>query len=361
MRTQRSVAGRRTPGHARWSAPAPLLKHEILRLLRSSTTGYLSGSDLAARLKVSRTAVWKHVRALAQEGYGIEAVPSQGYRLTALPDIICMDDLQGRLATKVIGRTVRYHAEVPSTNTLAMELAQQGAAEGTVVVAEQQTGGKGRLGRTWISPSGNLYLSAILRPAIAVQKAPLVTLMGAVAVAFAVRERQGLSAGIKWPNDIMIAGRKFCGLLTEMSSEPDRIRHIVLGIGVNVNRDLHELPPEVRRRSTSLAEESGGPVDRTRLLGDVLEQLERWYDLFLRREGSVIDAWRELNVTTGQSVTVSGREGTVEGMALDVDREGRLIIQRSDGTMHTVASGDVTISKDSAGGRGPGTGRPSGH
>jgi BirA family biotin operon repressor/biotin-[acetyl-CoA-carboxylase] ligase len=323
-----------------------MLKHEILRLLRSATTGFCSGSELAAKLKVSRTAVWKHVRALAHEGYGIEAVPSQGYRLTSQPDILRMDDLQNLLTAKVIGRPVRYAAEVSSTNTLAMDLAHHGAAEGTVVVAERQTHGKGRLGRTWVSPGGNLYVSVILRPAVAVQKAPLATLMGAVAVASAVRERQGLAAGIKWPNDILLAGKKCCGLLTEMSSEPDRIKHIVLGIGVNVNMDLDALPPDVRQRSTSLAAVHGAPLDRTRLLADLLEQLDRWYACFLRSPGAVLDAWRRLNVTMGRSVSVRCREEAIEGVARDVDEDGRLIIAMPDGTERAVASGEVTLTAD---------------
>ena len=337
-------------GHARASAPEPLLRNEILRVLRSASTGYCSGAELAAQLQVSRTAVWKHIRALAEEGYGIDAVPSQGYRLKSLPDRIRMDDLRGRLATQVVGRTVRYLAEVPSTNTLAMELAQQGADEGTAVVAEQQTCGRGRLGRVWVSPRGNLYLSVILRPAIAVQKAPLVTLMGAVAVATALAESQGLPAGIKWPNDIMLEGKKCCGLLTEMSSEPDRVRHIVLGIGVNVNMDLQALSPEVRQRSTSLAAARGAPLDRTGLLTDLLEQLDRWYASFLRSEGTVIEAWRRLNVTLGRSVSVSSRDETIEGEARDVDGDGWLIIRMPDGRERAVASGEVTINKDRAAG-----------
>ena len=323
-----------------------MLKNEILQILRSSTGGYRSGSELASRLKVSRTAVWKHIRTLVQEGFGIEAVPSQGYRLISTPDIIHREDLERMLSTKVIGRPVLHHAEAHSTNAIALELAQQGAAEGTVVIAEQQTAGKGRLGRTWISPRGNLYFSVILRPAVAMRKAPLVSLMGAVAVASAVRERLGLTAGIKWPNDILIEGKKFSGILTEMSAEPDRVRHLVLGIGVNVNMDLDGLPPEVRRQATSLAAEAGTPVDRTRLFADLLESLDLWYERFLAREGAALDAWRELNVTLGRTVSVAGPDGTIQGLARDVDGEGRMLVVLSDGTTRSVASGDVTINKN---------------
>jgi len=316
---------------------------DILRLLRAASSGYVSGANLATTLGVSRTAVWKRIRALERAGYGIEAVPSKGYRLVASPDRIDVEALRGRRQGGVIGREIVYRHEIPSTNTLATELAQQGAAEGTIVVAEQQTGGKGRLGRDWISPKGNLFVSIILRPPVPVHRAPLATLMGAVAVASAVRRRTGLHAGIKWPNDLLVNGRKVCGLLSEMSAEPDRVRHLVLGIGVNVNLDPAVLPPEVRTRSTSLAAESSGSVDRTQLLADLLEQLEHWYAGFLTGPDAVLSAWRELNVTLGRRVSVSGPGGVFDGEARDIDIEGRLIVRLDDGTERSVGAGDVTL------------------
>lgn len=319
---------------------------DILRLLRSSPSGYVSGAELAASLGVSRTAVWKRIRALVREGYGIDAVPSKGYRLFASPDLLHLDEVARALTGAMIGREIVYRSSVASTNTLAMELAQEGAAEGTVVVAEVQTGGKGRLGRTWISPRGSLAFSVILRPAVPTHKAPLVTLMGAVAAARAIQERTGLAAGIKWPNDVLVEGRKVCGLLTEMSAEPDRIRHLVLGIGMNVNLDLAELPPGVRERSTSLAAEASGFVERTGLLSEILAQLDHGYRRFLADEPSVLDAWRGLNVTLGRRVAVSGAAEAFSGIARDIDKEGRLIVLLDDGTRQAVAAGDVTIRKE---------------
>jgi BirA family biotin operon repressor/biotin-[acetyl-CoA-carboxylase] ligase len=321
-------------------------KEEVLTLLRSSRSGHVSGSALAAVMGVSRTAVWKHVKTLEREGYAIEAVPSKGYRLTASPDIIVAGDVKQGLGTKIIGKEILHYAEVASTNTLAMDLAQKGADDGTVVIAETQTGGKGRLGRSWTSPAGNLYISMVLRPAVPISQAPLITLMGAVAVASCLRRCCGVPAGIKWPNDILLSGKKVSGLLTEMSAEPDRIRHIVLGIGVNVNMDSRALHPGVRKMSTSLAAATGRRVDRTALLRTLLAELDLWYHRFLHNDESVLAVWKELNVTLGHRVTVDGGRVTLEGFARGVDAEGRLILKLDDGTLRQVAAGDVTIMKE---------------
>ena len=321
-------------------------KEDVLTLLRSSRSGHVSGAELASVMGVSRTAVWKHIKTLEREGYAIEAVPSKGYRLTASPDIIAAGDVKQGLGTKTIGSEILHYAEVASTNTLAMDLAQKGAVDGTVVIAETQTGGKGRLGRSWTSPTGNLYVSVVLRPAVPISKAPLITLMGAVAVASGLRRHCGVPVGIKWPNDILLSGKKVSGLLTEMSAEPDRIRHIVLGIGVNVNMDSKALQPDVRRISTTLAAATGKRVDRTALLRTLLAELDLWYHRFLHDDGSVLAAWKELNVTLGHRVAVEGGSGKLEGSAQGVDAEGRLILKLDDGTLRQVAAGDVTIMKE---------------
>ncbi len=320
-------------------------KDKILQLLQSSKTAFLSGAALATRLGISRTMVWKHIKALEREGFGIEAVPSQGYRITLVPDTLRQTDLGRGLKTRSIGKDIRLFPEVVSTNTLAMEAASQGAPEGTVIIAETQTGGKGRLGRTWISPRGNLYLSVILRPQIPTHKAPLITLVGAVAVATAIRKHCSVQAAIKWPNDILISGKKAAGLLTEMSAEPDRIRHIALGIGVDVNMDLQELPPDVRMHATTLAAETGANIDRKLLVQQILHDLEHWYRIFLRSESEVLKAWEQLNMTIGRRVTVSGMGEVFEGLAQGIDPEGRLMVALDDNTIRIVAAGDVTIVK----------------
>ncbi len=323
-----------------------MVKDDILRLLMMSKTGFVSGEELAKKLNFSRTAVWKHIKTLKQKGYSIEAIPSKGYRLTSVPDVILLDDVRQGLTTGVIGRKLHLLPETVSTNTLAASMAREGAAEGTVFIAERQTGGKGRLGRTWTSPPGNLYLSVVLRPDIPPYKAPLITLMGAVAVASAIRKQLKLRAGIKWPNDIYYSGKKLGGILTEMSAEPDRVHHVILGIGIDVNMDLKELPADIRRMSTTLAAETGKKIDRTSFLRQVLAELDRWYQRFLEGESSVLSEWRELDITLGSRVSVSFGPGTVmEGIAEDLDREGRLVLRLKDGTLRTVAAGDVTIQK----------------
>jgi BirA family transcriptional regulator, biotin operon repressor / biotin---[acetyl-CoA-carboxylase] ligase len=320
-----------------------MYKEKILNLLRSSSSGYVSGEELARKCGISRTMVWKHIKSLEREGFGIEAVPSQGYRITTMPDILRQADIKPGLKTKVMGKTIHLLSEVVSTNTLAMAMAASGTPEGTAVIAETQTGGKGRLGRKWLSPKGNLYLSVVLRPNVPMHKAPLITLMGAIAVASAIRTTCGLAAGIKWPNDILVSGKKVSGLLTEMSAEQDRIRHIVLGIGVDVNMDMKELPPEVRSLTTTLAVESGTTINRTTLLQQLLRELEGWYHKFLKNDADMLEEWKQLNLTIGNRVTVSGAGEFLEGLAQGVDSEGRLIVNLDNGTVRTIAAGDVTI------------------
>ncbi len=329
-------------------APAPWLimyKEKILNLLRSSGSEFMSGEDLARKCGISRTMVWKHIKSLEREGFGIEAVPSQGYKITTIPDVLRPGDIKPGLNTTVIGKKIQFQSVAVSTNTLAMVMAADGTPEGTVVIAETQTGGKGRLGRKWISPKGNLYVSVVLRPNIPMHKAPLITLTGAVAVASAIRSTCGLRAGIKWPNDILISGKKVSGLLTEMSAEQDRIRHIVLGIGVDVNMEMGELPAEVRGLTTTLAAEAGAKINRNALLQQVLRDLERWYQKFLNNDEDILEEWKKLNVTVGNRITVTGAGEALDGQAQGVDRDGRLIVRLDDETVRTVAAGDVTIVK----------------
>jgi len=326
-----------------------MYKDKILNLLRSARSGFLSGEELARKTGISRTMVWKHIKSLERDGFEIEAVPSQGYRITAIPDILRERDIKRGLKTKTIGRGLLLLSKVDSTNILAMELASKGSPEGTVVTAEMQSGGKGRLGRTWISPKGNLYLSVILRPMIPVHKAPLITMMGAIAVASAIRMVCQVAALIKWPNDILISGKKVSGLLTEMSAEQDRIRHIVLGIGVNVNMELEALPPEVRVLSTSLAAEAGGRINRILLLQELMRSLDHWYQVFLSNSPEVLREWQKLNMTVGRRILVTGAGETLEGQAQGIDDDGRLIIRLNDESIRFVAAGDVSILKNDRG------------
>lgn len=322
-----------------------MYKEKILNLLRASRSEFLSGEELARKTGVSRTMVWKHIKSLERDGFGIEAVPSQGYRITSEPDILRQNDIKPGLKTKVIGKEIHLFSEISSTNTLAMEMASRGTPQGAVVIAETQTGGKGRLGRKWISPKGNLYFSVILRPDIPMHKAPLSTLMGAVAVASAIRKVCQVHAAIKWPNDILISGKKVCGLLTEMSAEQDRIKHIVLGIGVDVNLEPDVLPSDLRAVTTSLALETRQKINRTALLQEILRELDHWYHVLLHDPANVLKEWERLNMTIGNRIAVSGGGEVLEGLAQGLDAEGRLIVKLDDGTARTVAAGDVTVIK----------------
>lgn len=325
--------------------PRKSAQERVAAFLRSRRDAFTSGAEIGGSLGISRSAVWKHIKALERDGYVLEAAPSRGYRLLSAPDRLTPDGLAGAGGKRLIGRSIELHRETDSTNTLAMAAAARGAAEGTVVLAETQRAGRGRLGRSWCSPPGNVYLSVVLRPPVPVVRAPLITLMGAVAVASAVRRLPGLAAAIKWPNDIFLSGKKTAGLLTEMSAEPDRIRHIALGIGVNVNMPASALPPEVRATATSLSDEAGGPIDRTLFVRTLLEELDRWYRVFLTAPGDVLREWEALNMTTGRRISVSGPDGVRQGRARGIDAEGRLLLELDGGGIETVSAGDVTILK----------------
>jgi len=322
-----------------------MYKEKILNLLRASPREFLSGEDLANKTGISRTMVWKHIKSLERDGFRIEAVPSQGYRILSTPDILRQNDIKQGIKTRIIGKKIHLFPSISSTNTLAMEMASKGAPEGTVVIAETQTDGKGRLGRTWTSPPGNLYLSVVMRPSVPLYKAPLITLMGAVAVASVIGEICRIKADIKWPNDILISGKKVSGLLTEMSAEQDRIRHIVLGIGIDVNMDLEVLPCEIRAHTTTLATETGEKLNRTSFLQELLRAIEHWYRVFLNDPGDVIKEWKKLNMTLGNRIMVHGAGEAIEGKAQSIDSEGRLIIRQDDGITRTIAAGDITIIK----------------
>jgi BirA family biotin operon repressor/biotin-[acetyl-CoA-carboxylase] ligase len=314
----------------------------ILAFLADGGDEYTSGEALSCKLGLSRTAVWKHVEALRTKGYRIEAAPSRGYRLVEVPDRVTSLELSPLLNTRDLGRVLHARQSVPSTNALAFELANQGAVHGEVVIAEQQTAGRGRRGRAWISPPQvNLYLSVLLRPELPPQRAPELTLVAAVALAQTLREA-GAAARIKWPNDIMVGDRKIAGILTELSADPDRVHFAVLGVGVNLNLSHHELPEELSATATSLMEERGERVPRALFAAAFLTRLEEWLDIhndegFARPRA----AWRELSGTLGQEVLVKMERREVRGIAEDIDDDGALRVRLPDGTIERVVAGDV--------------------
>ncbi len=314
----------------------------ILGFLAEGGEDFTSGEALSSKLGLSRTAVWKHVEALRGKGYRIEAVPARGYRLVEVPDRLTGLELGPLLATHDLGHTIHYHDTLPSTNERAFRLAHDGAEHGEVVVADQQTAGKGRRGRTWTSPPGlNLYFSAILRPDLAPQRAPELTLVAAVALTEVMREA-GAEAAIKWPNDVQIDGRKVAGILTELSADPDRVHFIVLGIGVNLNAQPEHFPEELRPLATSLAQHRGQRVPRALFTANLLNRLEEWLDLHLETGfGAVRQRWKELSSTLGQDVLVRTDRREFRGHAEDIDESGALLVRVEDGSLERVLAGDV--------------------
>ena len=317
----------------------------ILRLFRTEA-GYLSGGLLSRELAMSRTAVWKHISALRKDGYCIEAVPSRGYRLISSPDVINPHEVAAQLDGTTIGRHLEFLQQTTSTNADAFRLAEDGAVEGTVVLADAQSGGKGRRGRVWSSPAGvNLYCSVVLRPAIMPHEAPQLTFLSAVAVARAIELTTNLTPEIKWPNDLLISGKKVAGLLNEMSAETDGINFVILGIGVNLNMTAGQLPDDLRHPATSLLLEAGSGVDRSRFVSTVLNELDRLYRDFLANGfGPVREEWQHRCNANGRRVIVSD-SGTActGGMFVGIDADGSLLLRSDDTILHRITCGDVRV------------------
>jgi BirA family biotin operon repressor/biotin-[acetyl-CoA-carboxylase] ligase len=317
-------------------------RDEILSLLRRS--GVVSGQELARRSGISRNAVWKHIRALRRQGYRIESSAGAGYRLLAPPDRLVPREIQDGLCTRFMGRIIHSYEELPSTQGVARDLALGGCPEGTVVLAERQTEGRGRIGRPWSSLPQGVAMSVVLRPETEPEKASVFPLLAGVAVAESVSSVTGLRARLKWPNDVLVQGRKAAGILAELSAELDRINHLVLGIGINVNARAWQMPSDMAAEATSLRAESGTHVSRIDLVRVILTELERYYDILLRRGFEPVrQAWKTLGATLGARVLVERGGKELEGTALDIDRQGALILEARDGTRVRVTAGDIRL------------------
>ena len=316
---------------------------EILRLLRSHPSDFVSGEEISRLLKLTRTAIWKRVRNLRTLGYVIEALPRMGYRLIQSPDLLLPSEIDPLLGTEWMGKKIHYFNSIDSTNSTAYQLALNGAEEGEVVIGESQKKGRGRLGRQWVSPPFlNLYLSVVLRPKIPPHQASLITFMAAVAAAETIERHSGLTPSIKWPNDLLLRKKKVAGLLNEIHSETDRIHFVILGMGVNLNMDAKEFPKEIRTKATSLKEERGRPVSRKAFAALLLEELERWYEVFLKEGGApVLRAWRDRAQIQGKKVRVTSFDEVLIGRAIDVDSDGALILETRGGERKRIVAGDV--------------------
>ncbi len=311
---------------------------DIVNALKVSP-GYLSGEELSSSLKISRTAVWKYIQELRRLGYDIAAVPHLGYQLLTTPDRLFPWEIQYQLGTRTMGRKIIYEEVVSSTMDEAFRHGLEGAAAGTLICAETQLKGRGRLGRSWVSPKGKgIYGSLILRPSLGPNDVAKLTLLAGVALCEAVRSSTKVAAQIKWPNDLLVGKKKLAGILTELNAEMERVKFVVIGFGVNVNTPESQLP----QGSTSLKIESGQALSRVEFLKEVLRSFERWNGI-LGQEGfsSVLKRWKELSITLGRRVRITDPSSVVEGEAQDIDDDGGLLIRQDTGLIVKKMAGEV--------------------
>lgn len=316
--------------------------NQLLMLLLRNKETYISGEEISKIFGITRSAVWKQINVLRDKGYIIKSSPRRGYCLVKSPNLLFPEEIWAMSTLKILGSKIHYCSVTESTNNDAKKMAQEGAPNGTLVIAERQQGGRGRMGRAWNSPRGGLWLSIVLRPELSPVDAPKLTIMSAVAVAEAIIQATGVFAKIKWPNDILVDGKKVCGILTEMSAEMDIINHVIIGIGINVNNS--DFPKELKDKSISLCQIKGQQVSRIVLLSTLLEKLEHYYAI-AETEGfeEIFKKWRLLCVNLGQKVKIIGKNNSFEGIVLDIDTSGALLIKTISGQVMKVMSGDVSL------------------
>ena len=320
---------------------------QILSALRSNADG-VSGAELSQKLGISRAAIWARIEELRQLGYEIEASPHRGYRLLSTPDVLHADDLLARVGkTKVVGRDIRVFEQTTSTNDVIEKLAHDGVKEGVVVFAESQTKGRGRLGRAWTSPlRKGLWFSVLLRPDLRPQETTQLTVAAATALWRAIHNETGLRPEIKWPNDLLLRGRKVTGILTELTAELDRVKHVILGIGMDVNLNAGDFPSELRKLATSLKIESGKPVSRSDLAVEILRELDRAYARVCAGDfAAVADEWEEHCTTLGRNVTIQIGDRRIRGRAESLSEDGALLLRTEHGHLERITGGDVTVEK----------------
>lgn len=319
---------------------------EILKKLRDAK-GFVSGQELCTYYGVSRTAIWKVIRQLEKDGYVIEAQNNKGYRLVENEnaDLFSKVEIESKIETNWVGRNIIFHKETSSTNIDAKELAEKGEAAGTVVVADMQTAGRGRRGRGWVSPAGkDIYMTVVLRPQCRPEKASVLTLVMALAVLKAVSEQIPQKCSIKWPNDIVVNGKKICGILTEMSAELDGIHYVVIGTGINVNQEF--LAEEIQETATALRIECGHQINRATLVARTLYYLEKYYAIFEENWdfSGLVNEYNQFLVNRDREVCVLDPKGAYEGTARGINKNGELLVERkSDGELVQVYAGEVSV------------------
>ncbi|UCZ54805.1 biotin--[acetyl-CoA-carboxylase] ligase [Bacillus shivajii] len=322
------------------------MKANVLQLLRDEEGNYISGAKISEALNCSRTMVWKYIDALRKEGYEIEAVSNKGYCLIKEYDRLSKHELLSRLTDHSIFSDVIYEESTPSTQIIAQAAANEGVCEGTVVIADEQVSGRGRLGREWYSPpETGIWMSMILRPKVDFRRAPQLTLVTAVAVVRAIEHVTKLEAEIKWPNDLLLNGKKIAGILTEMQADPDQIKAVIIGVGINVNH--RSFPEGIEDIATSLANESDRTFNRAELIAQILKEFEWLYDAYLTKGFSFIKPlWEARSNTIGRMIKARTANDVIEGFAEGIDEEGVLLLRDKTGDRHNIYSADIDIAKN---------------
>ena len=321
------------------------VRTKLIEAFSNAKGTFISGQQIADYIGCSRTAVWKHIEELRTEGFVLEAVRNKGYRIIFTPEKVTANEIQLGLQTKTLGKSIHYEESVETTQKIAHTLANDGVPEGTLVVAEEQLGGKGRLMRPWYSPKySGIWMSLILRPSIPFQQAPQLTLLAAVAVAQAIEHTTDLKPQIKWPNDILINRKKVTGILTELQAESDRIHSVIIGIGMNVNQQKNDFPEELQEIATSLLIEGGVKISRARVIQEVLVRIETLYEQFLV-EGflPIKQLWESYAISLGQEIKATTVNSTIIGKAIGITDEGVLLLEDHSGKIHSIYSADIHI------------------
>lgn len=318
-------------------------KTKILKILRN-TDGYLSGQELCEQLGISRTAVWKYMKQLKEEGYEIQSVQNKGYCLMEVPDVLGESEIKSRMETQWVGQRVYFYEEIDSTNTQAKRLAEEDAPSGTLVVSDCQVKGKGRRGRVWTSPKGEaIYMTILLRPQIRPDRASMVTLVMGLSVVQAIRNVLGLETSIKWPNDVVLNRKKLVGTLTEMSAQMDYIEYLVIGTGINAN--MTAFSEELKDKATSLRMEMGRPVNRAALIAESMKCFEKNYEIFEKTQdlSGLMEDYQAVLANLNQPVRVLEPGHEYSGIARGINEKGELLVEREDGTVTAVYSGEVSV------------------
>ncbi|MFX3674728.1 MAG: biotin--[acetyl-CoA-carboxylase] ligase [Paenisporosarcina sp.] len=326
----------------------PAIKLEITKRLLSAKSEPISGQQLADEFGLSRTAIWKHIKELEAEGFVIETIKKKGYILASSPDSIQVAKVEQYLTTTRFGRKIHYFEQCLSTQPVAHQLAQENAIDGTLVLCEEQTAGRGRMARPWTSSRGKgIWMSIIIRPEIPPMKAPQFTLIAAVAVTRAIEDIADLRAEIKWPNDLLINGKKCTGILTELQADVDRVHAIILGIGVNVNQSMEDFPEELQQIATSLKMIAGVHIDRSQLVARILHHLEIYTDMYVEYGFEPLKLlWESYSGTLGRRIKAVMIHQEIEGIALGITNDGVLQVQTDDGEIHGIYSADIEIQNE---------------